>query len=95
MNTKIEYLYRNKMNCKILNTCVLPGLITNDQIRRIIATLRDGKMFIPRLVRFAGSKSLKIWSILTAISLSWMKMALSVISAGYAEYVGRPACKSV
>lgn len=56
MNTKIEYLYREKMNYKILNTCVIPGLITNDQIRRIIATLHDGKMFIPRLVGLPEQK---------------------------------------
>lgn len=56
MNTKIEYLYRDKMNYRILNTCIIPGLISNDQIRKIIATLRNGKMFIPRLVGLPEQK---------------------------------------
>lgn len=56
MNTKIEYLYRDKMNYRILNTCIIPGLISNDQIRKIIATLRNGKMFSPRLVGLPEQK---------------------------------------
>lgn len=56
MNTKIEYLYRDKMNYRILNTCIIPGLISNDQIRKIIATLRNGQMFIPRLVGLPEQK---------------------------------------
>jgi len=50
MNTKIYYLYRDTSNYKVQNVCVIPGVVSSEQIREIIACLDDGEYFIPSLV---------------------------------------------
>ncbi len=50
MNTKIYYLYRDASNYKVQNVCVIPGVVTREQIQEIIECLDDGEYFIPHLV---------------------------------------------
>lgn len=55
-NTRIEYLYRDQSNYKRLNGVVVPGEITPEQQRRILATLEDGEYFVPRNVGLPETK---------------------------------------
>lgn len=56
MNTLISYLYRDASNYKVWNACVIPGLITQEQIKQIMQTLVDGENFIPSLVGMPESR---------------------------------------
>lgn len=56
MNTLISYLYRDASNYKVWNACVIPGLITQEQIKQIMQTLIDGENFIPSLVGMPESR---------------------------------------
>lgn len=50
LNTQINYLYRDADNYKILNTCIIAGVIDAEQIAKIMECLDDGEYFIPRQV---------------------------------------------
>lgn len=50
MNTKIEYMYRDANNYKVLNTCVVYGEISERQKDAIINSLDEEKYFIPSKV---------------------------------------------
>lgn len=47
MNTEITYLYRDAANYKTVNTAIVKGLLTDQEISRIISCLHDGEYFIP------------------------------------------------
>ena len=49
-NTKINYLYRDADNYKILNECIINGVLTRSQQAAILDCLDDGEYFIPSLV---------------------------------------------
>lgn len=49
-NTKINYLYRDAWNYKQLNTVIINGEITKEQIETIISYLNEGEYFIPSQV---------------------------------------------
>lgn len=49
-NTLISYMYRDADNYKIINEVVVSGLMSDEQIARIMATLDDGEFFIPTQV---------------------------------------------
>ena len=46
-NTTIEYLYRDGSNYKGWNQCVIRGVLTEEQQKRILACRVWGEMFIP------------------------------------------------
>lgn len=50
MNTKIEYLYRDGSNYKIPNQQIVEGILTDDQIKKIVESCDAGEYFIPRQV---------------------------------------------
>lgn len=50
LNTKINYLYRDAGNYKVYNSCILSGVITDEQKARIFASLDCGEYFIPSRV---------------------------------------------
>lgn len=50
MNTRISYLYRDADNYKNMNEVVIPGSISDDQIKIILDCLYDGEFFIPEQV---------------------------------------------
>lgn len=50
VNTKIQYLYRDAANYKVTNTVIIPGRMTEEQIKRILATLDEGEYFQPHKV---------------------------------------------
>lgn len=52
MNTVIEYYYRDSANYKVWNEAVINGLLNEEQIEEIIASLDSGVYFIPSLVGF-------------------------------------------
>lgn len=56
MNTKISYLYRDADNYKSYNECVVPGIITEAQQKRILDSLDEGEYFIPSLVGLPEKK---------------------------------------
>ena len=56
MNTRIYYLYRDADNYKMVNSCVISGQITPEQIASIINTLDDGEYFIPHMVGLPEQK---------------------------------------
>lgn len=56
MNTKISYLYRDADNYKAYNECVIPGIITKEQQKRILGSLDEGEYFIPSLVGLPEKK---------------------------------------
>ena len=49
-NTRIEYLYRDASNWKQGNECIIQGTIDEAGINAIMASLNEGKYFIPRAV---------------------------------------------
>lgn len=60
MNTVIKYLYRDASNFKKNNRVIIPGLMTEEQKKRIWDSLFDGEYFIPDAVglpeeRYYGS----------------------------------------
>ncbi|MCD7840851.1 MAG: hypothetical protein LUG56_00085 [Lachnospiraceae bacterium] len=50
MNTKIEYLYRDRGNYKKQNVAIVAGVITPEQIDIILSCLEMGELFIPEQV---------------------------------------------
>ena len=50
MNTAVDYLYRDASNYQMPQHEVIKGLITEDQITRILTCLYDGEYFIPSQV---------------------------------------------
>ena len=50
MNTVIEYYYRDAANYKVWNEAVITGVLTQEQVERILSCLDDGVYFIPSLV---------------------------------------------
>ena len=50
MNTKIYYLYRDASNYKVLNHCVVKGLLTEEQKDIILSSLYEEEYFIPHKV---------------------------------------------
>lgn len=50
MNTNIHYLYRDANNHKTHNIVTVKGSITEEQIRTILGTLKEGEYFIPSQV---------------------------------------------
>ena len=50
MNTKINYLYRDASNYKVLNSVIVQGIFTKEQIELIIDTLDGKEFFIPSQV---------------------------------------------
>lgn len=55
-NTRIEYLYRDADNYKVWNCAVIPGEISNEQVKEILDCLDDGEYFIPHLVGLPEKK---------------------------------------
>ena len=51
MNTRIEYLYRDGSNYKMLNEVVVVGTLTEDQITEILDCCEAGEYFIPIQVK--------------------------------------------
>lgn len=49
-NTIISFLYRDSANYKTSNTVCINGVITQEQIDRILACLDEGEYFIPERV---------------------------------------------
>lgn len=50
MNTKIDYLYRDGSNYKMPNHQIVEGVLTDCQIKEIMASCDDGEYFVPRQV---------------------------------------------
>lgn len=49
-NTKILYLYRDADNYKMMNECVIEGVLSKEQLQVILDCLQDGEFFIPSQV---------------------------------------------
>lgn len=49
-NTKILYLYRDADNYKMMNECVIEGLLSKEQLHTILDCLENGEYFIPSQV---------------------------------------------
>ena len=56
MNTRINYMYRDADNYKVPNQCVIRGEVTEEQEKRIIDSLDDGRYFIPATVGMEEKK---------------------------------------
>lgn len=50
MNTRINYLYRDASNYKVLNTAVIRGELSEADQQIILSCLEDGEYFIPSQV---------------------------------------------
>lgn len=50
MNTRINYLYRDASNYKVLNSAVIRGELSEEDQRTILSCLEDGEYFIPSQV---------------------------------------------
>lgn len=57
LNTKISYLYRDESNYKSYQSVILNGLITKDQIAKILQSLPDCTYFIPEYVNFPSERN--------------------------------------
>ena len=60
MNTEIEYLYRDAGNYKSYQTIVVKGEITDEQRKRIAASLEDGLYFCPRQIGLPEKRNGKL-----------------------------------
>lgn len=59
-NTRVNYLYRDACNYKTQNTVVVPGIISKEQIEKIINCCIDKEMFIPEQI---GWDLLRGWDV--------------------------------
>lgn len=50
MNTRINYLYRDASNYKVLNSAVIRGELSEEDQKTILSCLEDGEYFIPSQV---------------------------------------------
>lgn len=70
-NTRITYLYRDSCNFKTINTAVVKGIFTKEQIEEIMGCLKDGEYFIPGQV---GLDEQRNWDYDTDIDHPWFEL---------------------
>lgn len=70
MNTKISYVYRDAHNYKMLNECVVGGIITDEMQAVILDSLDSGEYFIPSQVGLPEKRFAK----LTEADHCWFEM---------------------